>query len=86
MVTLLLVDLRQMKSHSKSRKTKENVVNRSKNGSQPQHTSLPPNDPPDTPIFDHFLGEEILDKVLSWSLSTREYMSELKLEQLKVGV
>uniref|UniRef100_A0A6A7FY64 Protein FAM160A1-like isoform X1 n=2 Tax=Hirondellea gigas TaxID=1518452 RepID=A0A6A7FY64_9CRUS len=44
----------------------------------------PPLDPPPTPIFDHFLGEEILDKVLDWSLSTGEFANTLKLEQLRV--
>ncbi|KAF2344048.1 hypothetical protein FHG87_025197 [Trinorchestia longiramus] len=41
-------------------------------------------DPLPTPIFDHFLGEEILDKVLEWSLGTGEFANSLKLEQLRV--
>lgn len=49
-----------------------------------QHASLPSENPPHTPIFDHFLGEEILDKVLTWSLNTGEFVNALKLEQLKV--
>jgi len=50
----------------------------------PSTSSLPPSDPPITPIFDHFLGEEILDKILDWSLGTGEFANSLKLEQLKV--
>ncbi|KAF2366466.1 Retinoic acid induced 16-like protein [Trinorchestia longiramus] len=41
-------------------------------------------DPLPTPIFDHFLGEEILDKVLEWSLGTGEFANSLKLEQLRI--
>ncbi|XP_047475615.1 FHF complex subunit HOOK interacting protein 1B-like isoform X6 [Penaeus chinensis] len=64
MVTLLLVDLRQIMAHNTRTQNAEN--------------------PPHTPIFDHFLGEEILDKVLTWSLNTGEFVNPLKLEQLKV--
>lgn len=46
--------------------------------------SLPADVPPNTPIFDHFLGEEILDKIVDWSLGAGEFVNALKLEQLKV--
>ncbi|XP_018019872.1 FHF complex subunit HOOK interacting protein 1A isoform X2 [Hyalella azteca] len=47
-------------------------------------SSATPLDPPPTPIFDHFLGEEILDKILEWSLGTGEFTNSLKLEQLRI--
>ncbi|XP_050730435.1 FHF complex subunit HOOK interacting protein 1A-like isoform X3 [Eriocheir sinensis] len=50
----------------------------------PSTASLPADVPPNTPIFDHFLGEEILDKVMDWSLTAGEFVNALKLEQLKV--
>lgn len=40
--------------------------------------------PPNTPMFDYLLGEEILDTVLQWSLGTGEFTNMLKLEQLKL--
>lgn len=50
----------------------------------PTTASLPADVPPNTPIFDHFLGEEILDKIVDWSLGAGEFVNALKLEQLKV--
>ena len=44
-----------------------------------------PQNPPNTPIFDYLLGEEVLDKVLDWSLGTGEFANSLKLEQLRVS-
>lgn len=99
MVTLLLVDLKQIMAHSV--RTQNGIAQRSTKGGNStdvtttenplliqefnsQHSSLPAEDPPHTPIFDHFLGEEILDSVLTWSLNTGEYVNALKLEQLKV--
>ncbi|XP_068222666.1 FHF complex subunit HOOK-interacting protein 1B isoform X2 [Palaemon carinicauda] len=98
MVTLLLVDLKQILVASRT----PNGTGRKLTGSgaevqvseggpsnlssdtTTQHSSLPLDDPPHTPIFDHFLGEEILDTILTWSLNTGEYVNALKLEQLKV--
>ena len=83
MVTLLLVDLRQIMNHSSNKKF--NGKNKSDKKGDSTCASLPADDPPHTPIFDQFLGEEILDNILTWSLSTGEYMNVLKLEQLKVS-
>ncbi|CAL4136164.1 unnamed protein product [Meganyctiphanes norvegica] len=95
MVNLLLVDLRAMLAHSArlhNGRASDNSEEVHQEGQQPtvlrdstvHHYSLPADDPPHTPIFDHFLGEEILDKVLTWSLATGEYVNALKLEQLKI--
>lgn len=106
MVTLLLVDLKQMMAHGV--RTQNGKIQKSNNkavtseatttttppqSSHPlaepaptttQHSSLPTDVPPNTPIFDHFLGEEILERILDWSLKAGEFVSALKLEQLKV--
>lgn len=110
MVTLLLVDLKQIMAHGT--RTQNGIMQSptstkgggggGHNGSEVttsgtprktledlqevtiQHTSLPAEDPPHTPIFDHFLGEEILDTILTWSLNTGEFVNAMKLEQLKV--
>ncbi|XP_069165226.1 FHF complex subunit HOOK-interacting protein 1B isoform X5 [Procambarus clarkii] len=99
MVTLLLVDLKQIKTHSARnqngipQKVSTGVNGRDATIGNPlediqevnsQHSSLPAEDPPHTPIFDHFVGEEILDTILTWSLNTGEFVNALKLEQLKV--
>ncbi|KAK8735967.1 hypothetical protein OTU49_005143 [Cherax quadricarinatus] len=100
MVTLLLVDLKQIMAHGarnqngipqKSSKggngNKVTTIGNPLEGIQEvssQHSSLPAENPPHTPIFDHFLGEEILDTILTWSLNTGEFVNALKLEQLKV--
>ncbi|XP_042204929.1 FHIP family protein CPIJ015043-like isoform X2 [Homarus americanus] len=100
MVTLLLVDLKQIMAHGA--RTHNGIAQRSRGGnsselnttgnplegiqefSNSHHSSLPAENPPHTPIFDHFLGEEILDTILTWSLSTGEFVNAMKLEQLKV--
>lgn len=95
MVTLLLVDLRQIMAHNtrtqngigqknNGNEVKNTCTSEGNKDSNSQHASLPAENPPHTPIFDHFLGEEILDKVLTWSLNTGEFVNALKLEQLKV--
>lgn len=100
MVTLLVVDLKQIMAHSRcpqngiaekctkgGNNTEVTATENPLQGIQEfnsQHSSLPAEDPPHTPIFDHFLGEEILDTILTWSLNTGEYVNALKLEQLKV--
>ncbi|XP_076065364.1 FHF complex subunit HOOK-interacting protein 1B-like isoform X2 [Oratosquilla oratoria] len=89
MVNLLLVDLQQIMAHGArvgpnglgpngNMETMKDITVRGG-----QHSSLPAEDPPHTPIFDHFLGEEILDTIFQWSCTTGEYMNALKLEQLK---
>ncbi|KAK4323330.1 hypothetical protein Pmani_005958 [Petrolisthes manimaculis] len=104
MVTLLLVDLKQMMVHGA--RTQNGKIQKNNNKavagettttstttshplaesttSTTQHSSLPTDVPPNTPIFDHFLGEEILERILDWSLKAGEFVSALKLEQLKV--
>ncbi|KAK7070811.1 hypothetical protein SK128_016146, partial [Halocaridina rubra] len=98
MVNLLLVDLKQIlvavRTPNGNGKKSGNIgsgneTSVAKQGSPSedtnfQHSSLPTDDPPHTPIFDHFLGEEILDTILTWSLNTGEYVNALKLEQLRV--
>ena len=98
MVTLLLVDLKQIlvssqtpngtgrKFATSDKESQVSQVNSSEDTTAVQHSSLPTDSPPHTPIFDHFLGEEILDTILTWSLSTGEYVNALKLEQLKVRI
>ncbi|KAB7498836.1 hypothetical protein Anas_06168 [Armadillidium nasatum] len=76
MINFLLVDLKSI--------TIENSHANTLELQKPNNNSSEISDEPsNTPIFDHFLGERVLQTIFQWSSKSGEFFNVLKLEQLK---